>query len=205
MLKPPKPYHLRAMRLSDITHVMAIEQVSFPTPWKASAYEYEITRNRLASYQVITVQIGDRPEELIGYSGYWLMSGEAHISTIAVNPDWRGLGLGELLFLNILMMASSDAAHLATLEVRKGNKVAQSLYEKYQFQIVGERPHYYQGTESAILMTAEPLDDDYRVFLRYRRRELFQKLEDNPPDNRPAQAHSIKNKSTSKTTDSDKK
>lgn len=180
MLKPPKPYHLRAMRLSDITNVMTIEKVSFPTPWKASAYEYEITSNRLATYHVLTVRMGDRPEEVIGYSGYWLMSGEAHISTIAINPEWRGLGLGELLFLNILMMACSDAAHLATLEVRKGNKVAQSLYKKYQFQIVGERKRYYQGKEDAILMTAEPLDDDYRVFLRYRRRELFQKLEENP-------------------------
>jgi ribosomal-protein-alanine N-acetyltransferase len=179
MLKPPKPYHLRAMRLSDITSVMAIEHLSFPTPWKASAYEYEITRNRLASYQVITVRAGDRREEVIGYSGYWLMSGEAHISTIAINPEWRGLGLGELLLLNTLMMACSDAAHLATLEVRKGNEVAQSLYKKYQFQIVGERPRYYQGTEDAILMTAEPLNDDYRVFLRYRRRELFQRLEEN--------------------------
>jgi ribosomal-protein-alanine N-acetyltransferase len=178
MLKPPKPFHLRAMRLSDINRVMAIEEVSFPTPWKASAYEYEITRNRLAAYHVLTVRMADKPEEVIGYSGYWLMSGEAHISTIATNPAWRGLGLGELLFLNILMLACSDAAYLATLEVRKGNKVAQSLYEKYQFQVVGERKRYYQGKEDAILMTAEPLDDDYRVFLRYRRRELFQKLEE---------------------------
>ena len=110
MLKPPKPFRLRAMRLSDIISVMAIEKDSFPTPWKASAYEYEITRNRLATYNVITVRSGDKPEAVIGYSGYWLMSGEAHISTLAISPDWRGLGLGELLFLNILMMACSDAS-----------------------------------------------------------------------------------------------
>jgi ribosomal-protein-alanine N-acetyltransferase len=170
------------MRLSDIISVMAIEEVSFPTPWKASAYEYEITRNRLATYHVLTVRMGDQREKVIGYSGYWLISGEAHISTIAIDPEWRGLGLGELLFLNLLMLACSDAAHLATLEVRKGNKVAQSLYKKYQFQIVGERKRYYQGREDAILMTVEPLDDDYRVFLRYRRRELFQQLEENPTD-----------------------
>lgn len=177
MLKPPKPYRLRTMRLSDIPSVMAIEKTSFPTPWKDNAYEYEITRNRLATYNVITARRGDKPEELIGYSGYWLMSGEAHISTIAVAPDWRGKGLGELLFLNIMMMACLDAAYLATLEVRKSNEVAQRLYKKYRFQIVGERPRYYQGAEDAILMTVEPLDDDYRVFLRRCRRDLFQRLE----------------------------
>lgn len=177
MLKPPKPYRLRAMRLSDIARVMDIEGVSFPTPWKASAYEYEITRNRLASYQVLTVQIGDRPERVIGYAGYWLISSEAHISTIAVDPEWLGRGLGELLFLNTLDRASLSGARLATLEVRKSNTVAQALYQKFRFQIVGDRPRYYQGKEDALLMTVEPLDDNYRLFLRGLKRDLFLKLE----------------------------
>ena len=43
----------------------------FPTPWKASAYEYEVTRNRLAHYQTLSVDQGDRPRQLIGYAGTW--------------------------------------------------------------------------------------------------------------------------------------
>lgn len=164
------------MRLADISAVMEIEHTVFPTPWKASAYEYEITSNRLASYQVVTQQLGDRPSRLIGYAGYWLMSGEAHVSTIAIDLEWRGKGLGELLFLSILDLACADAAHLVTLEVRKSNLTAQGLYRKYRFQVVGERPRYYEKTESAILMTIEPLNDDFRVFLRRRRRDLFQRL-----------------------------
>jgi ribosomal-protein-alanine N-acetyltransferase len=164
------------MRLADISTIMEIEHAVFPTPWKASAYEYEVTSNRLASYQVLTQQQGDRRSKLIGYAGYWLMSGEAHVSTIAVDLEWRGKGLGELLFLNILQMACADAAHLVTLEVRKSNLSAQGLYQKYRFQVVGERPRYYEKSETAILMTIEPLNDDYRVFLRRKRRNLFQRL-----------------------------
>ena len=164
------------MRLADISAAMEIEHTVFPTPWKASAYEYEITSNRLASYQVLTEQRGDRPSRLIGYAGYWLISGEAHVSTIAIEPEWRGKGLGELLFLNILELACAGVAHLVTLEVRKSNLSAQGLYQKYLFQVVGERPRYYEKSETAILMTIEPLDDDYRVFLRRKRRDLFQRL-----------------------------
>jgi ribosomal-protein-alanine N-acetyltransferase len=164
------------MRLSDIESVMVIEEDAFPTPWRASAYEYEITRNRVASYQTLTVQLADRPTRLIGYSGHWLIAGEAHVSTIAVGPAWRRRGLGELLLLNMLLVAYRQAAQLATLEVRKGNLAAQALYGKYRFELVGERPRYYQGKEDALLMTVEPLDTLYRSFLRRRQESLFDRL-----------------------------
>lgn len=184
MIKPPHPYRLRSMRLSDIYRVMEIERQAFPTPWRASAYEYEISRNRLATYLALTVEQDGQPAYLVGYAGYWLLVDEAHISTIAVDPNWRGRGLGELLLLSLLDLACSSVARLATLEVRRHNTVAQSLYTKYRFQLVGERPRYYQNKDDALIMTAEPLDDNYRVFLRGRRRELFERLAD--PDHSPA-------------------
>lgn len=177
MLHPPAPYHLRSMRLSDIDAVMVIEEEAFPTPWRASGYEYEITRNRVATYQVLTAQLADRPARLIGYSGHWLLVEEVHVSTIAVSPAWRGRGLGELLLLNLILLAYRQTASLVTLEVRRSNKVAQSLYEKYNFQYVGERRRYYQGKEDALLMTVAPLDASYRSFLRGRQETLFRRLE----------------------------
>lgn len=165
------------MRPSDIKAVMAIEQVVFPTPWRASAYEYEVTRNRLADYQVLLVGLGDQPQQVIGYAGTWLLADELHISTIAISQAWQGRGLGELLLLNMLNRAYEMPVSMATLEVRRGNQVAQSLYRKYRFEVVGERRRYYEGREDALIMTAAPLDAAYRVFLRERRAELFQRLE----------------------------
>jgi ribosomal-protein-alanine N-acetyltransferase len=177
MLKPPPPYTLREMRPSDIRAVMAIEQVVFPTPWKASAYEYEVTRNRLADYQVLLAAQGDQPRQLIGYAGTWLLVDELHVSTIAVSRDWQGKGLGELLLLNMLTKAYEMPVTMATLEVRRGNQVAQSLYRKYRFEVVGERRRYYESREDALIMTVAPLDAAYRVFLKERRGVLFQRLQ----------------------------
>jgi [ribosomal protein S18]-alanine N-acetyltransferase len=177
LLKPPWPYQIRPLRLSDIEAVQAIEQESFPTPWKASAYQYELTQNQLATYHALTARVADQPAQLIGYSGYWMMAGEAHISTIAVHPDWRGRNLGELLLLNMLFLAAHNEADLVTLEVRPSNTVAQALYEKYRLIQVGERPRYYRDNgEDALLMTVEPLDKAYRAFLREMREELYTRL-----------------------------
>ncbi len=180
MLKPPPPYRLREMRPSDISAVINIEDRSFPKPWKATAYLHEITRNKLASYQVLTAQIEDKPGEIIGYAGHWLLTDEIHISTIAVHPDWRGRKLGELLFLNVLFMAydyKSPKAILVTLEVRRSNLTAQNLYNKYRLEIVGERKRYYQGGEDALLMTVQPLDNHYKAFLKKQWASLYKNLQ----------------------------
>lgn len=180
MLKPPAPYRLREMRPSDVSAVIKIENKSFHKPWTATAYHHEITRNKLASYQVLLAQIGDKPVEIVGYIGHWLLTDEIHISTIAIHPDWRGRHMGELLFLNVLFMAyeyRSPEAVMVTLEVRRTNIAAQGLYSKYRLEVVGERKRYYQGGEDALIMTVQPLDDGYKAFLKRQWSALYKQLD----------------------------
>jgi len=152
-LVPPRPYRLRPMRLGDLGAVMAIEKRSFPTPWPAEGYRRELTANERAHYYVLTRETAGK-WPLIGFAGHWLVADEAHVSIIAVDPAWRGRGLGELLLLNLLLVALEQGATLATLEVRCHNQVALALYDKYRFEVVGRRPGYYKDTgEDAILMT----------------------------------------------------
>ena len=176
-LKLPPGYQIRALRLSDLAAVMAIEKATYTLPWSESSFRYEINQNRLAHYWALTVLAGDQPRQLVGYSGYWLIADEFTVSTIVVLPAWRGRSLGELLFLDLMRRACQAKAILATLEVRRSNTAAQALYAKYGFVIVGERPRYYQDNrEDAILMTAEPLDAAYRQKLRQLEAELLARL-----------------------------
>lgn len=151
MYTPPGPYQLRSMQLTDLPAVRSIEKMSLPTPTKAGTYEHELTKNSLAHYQVLTVN----GRTLIGYSGYWLIADEVHISIIAIHPDWRRRGLGELLLLNMIAITQPKAVTMATLEVRAGNTAAQALYHKYNFRVVNERLRYYRDGESALVMTAD--------------------------------------------------
>ncbi|HZQ08989.1 MAG TPA: ribosomal protein S18-alanine N-acetyltransferase, partial [Anaerolineae bacterium] len=96
--------------------------------------------------------------QIVGYIGYWLMAGEAHISTIAVRPEMRGRAFGELLLAFTIEDAARRGAHVATLEVRISNTPAQQLYLKYGFEKVGLRKAYYSdNNEDAFIMTTPPL------------------------------------------------
>jgi ribosomal-protein-alanine N-acetyltransferase len=178
MLQPPFPLHLRPLHLSDLPAVISIEQQSFPTVTQAKSYRYELSENQLAHYQAVTARRTNQDEQIFGYAGYWLIADEIHISTIAVDPQWRGYGLGELLLQNILHLAYEHAAALVTLEVRENNQVAQDLYQKYAFDIVGRRRRYYRDTgEDALLMTITLQSNrQYRHFLDRKQKQLHTRL-----------------------------
>lgn len=96
---------------------------------------------------------------IVGYAGLWLMVDEAHITTIAVHPDYQGRSVGELLLLGLIDHALKIGAKWLTLEVRVSNEVAQSLYRKYTFKEMGVRKGYYSDNrEDALVMWTERLD-----------------------------------------------
>ncbi|MHB1415319.1 MAG: ribosomal protein S18-alanine N-acetyltransferase [Chloroflexota bacterium] len=95
---------------------------------------------------------------IVGYAGLWLMVDEAHITTIAVRPEYRGQGLGELLMVGLIDTAMELDARWVTLEVRVSNTVAQNLYKKYTFHGEGVRKGYYSDNhEDALIMWSEEI------------------------------------------------
>jgi [ribosomal protein S18]-alanine N-acetyltransferase len=210
------------MQVEHIAAVMAVERLSFPMPWPASAYKKEIQTNRLAHYFVARhvddhgVPLVALPDQLVaagangnsdgilgrlarwmshdtsprqtedsgesqdarsvmGYAGMWILAGsDAHITTIAVHPLYRGRGIGELLLLRCIDRALETHAERMTLEVRVSNSVAKRLYEKYRFSIHGRRSRYYSdnGEDAEIMTTPEIDTPGYRELLAKNRAEL---------------------------------
>jgi ribosomal-protein-alanine N-acetyltransferase len=115
---------------------------------------------------------------IIGYAGLWLMTDEAHITTIAVDPDFQGNGIGELLLVGLIDRARQIGARWLTLEVRVSNEVAQRLYEKYTFKEMGLRRRYYSDNgEDALVMWTDPIDSDtFQETLQRNRDALIQRL-----------------------------
>ena len=172
---PVLVYRVDPMQVSDLRHVMTIERVAFPSPWPASAYRHELTQNDLSTYLVLRLRdfAHDRGVQelrgpwaqrqsppILGYGGFWMMVDESHISTLAVHPDWRGRGLGEMLLVALIESSILRGAGEVTLEVRVSNVVAQNLYRKYGFVQVGRRKGYYHDNhEDALIMTTPRLDE----------------------------------------------
>jgi len=98
---------------------------------------------------------------ILGYSGFWIMLEEAHLTTIAVRETYHRQGIGELLLISVIDSAAQLGARIITLEVRLSNRTAQYLYEKYHFRPAGIRRRYYSdNSEDALVMTTETITSD---------------------------------------------
>ena len=178
------PFRVERMRIEDVPEVVAVDRRCFTTPWPASAYRREVTHPEKNLYVVLR-RIGEgpmtqpdtrggflsnilpflkedaRPNEdpVIGYAGLWIISDEAHITTIGVLPEFRGRKLGEVLLIHLIDHAMAHGAHWVTLEARVSNKVAQALYKKYTFKEAGYRRRYYSDDgEDAVVMWSDRID-----------------------------------------------
>ena len=157
------PLVIGPLTLTDLKSVMALESVSFPTPWSLATYHSELTRNSRSRYLKVwpaplpgsRAPVATLPA-LIAQGGIMLFGAEMHIVTIAVLPDWRGRSIGEWLLLALLALGREEGAHTATLEVRVSNEIALRLYRRAGFEAVGYRRRYYPDKEDArILALAE--------------------------------------------------
>ena len=150
------PLTIRPMAAPDLDAVMALELVSFPTPWSRELYEHELLGNPYSLYRVVVPAEGAAETEalpaIIGQAGCMLLRDEAHVLTIAVQPRWRGRGIGAWLLLRICAEARSAGVQAVTLEVRPSNRPARHLYQTLGFHQVGHRRRYYPDREDALVL-----------------------------------------------------
>lgn len=92
-------------------------------------------------------------DELIGIGCLWAILEEAHITILAIDPDYQGKGLGQALLFQLLVSAWKRKLERATLEVKVSNQPAINLYHKFGFKEAGIRKKYYQDTgEDALIL-----------------------------------------------------
>jgi len=87
-----------------------------------------------------------------GFLCRWLVADELHILNIAVHPEHRQSGIGAGLMEETIDEAKAKQAQVITLEVRRANLSARSLYRKFNFQERRLRKNYYAPGEDAIVM-----------------------------------------------------
>ena len=141
-------YVFRFMRQKDIEQVLEVEHASFTLPWSREAFSNELRNNKFAVYLVL-----EHNGRVIGYCGVWIVIDEAHVTNVALLPEYRGKKLGEAMMRKLISLAREMGAKSMTLEVRVTNHIAQSLYRKMGFQNGGIRKNYYSDNqEDALVM-----------------------------------------------------
>lgn len=148
---------IRRMTQADLQAVLAIDRQSFPIPWSENTYRHEL--NNVRSTRLLVAETHHHGQRrVVGYVGFWFVIDEAHISTLAVAPEFRGGGVGRKLLQAALAAAADMGCRSATLEVRPSNEVAIGLYRSFGFEITGRRLRYYRdNNEDALIMTLDPI------------------------------------------------
>jgi ribosomal-protein-alanine N-acetyltransferase len=142
------------MTADDLPDVVAIERASFTNPWSGSLFlqELHVGFSRI----ILARRAGD---SLAGYLCRWLVADEMHILNVAVDPRYRGQGVGTLLMRRALGEARERHAVAVTLEVRRSNAAGRRLYDAFGFEEVGARPNYYGRGEDALILRLALGDD----------------------------------------------
>ncbi|PCJ54681.1 MAG: ribosomal-protein-alanine N-acetyltransferase [Candidatus Hydrogenedentota bacterium] len=139
-----------ALREEHINLLMDIELEAYPEPWTRGMFRDEIRNTRSYFF------LARRSKQLIGYAGFWLILDEAHITSVTVSQDHRGLGYGREQMYHLNQLAQDAGAKTITLEVRESNLPARKMYESMGFMPVGRRKGYYSRSgEDAIIMEAD--------------------------------------------------
>lgn len=127
-----------------------------------------------------TPPLPETVDYVLGFIGLWMMVDEAHIINLAVRSEARGNGIGELLLISSIDLATRLKAQCLTLEVRTSNKVAQRLYSKYRFNKAGVRKGYYtDNKEDALIMTTDNISsDEFRTNFKWLKSEHLKKIQD---------------------------
>ncbi|MDD3236625.1 MAG: ribosomal protein S18-alanine N-acetyltransferase [Candidatus Gastranaerophilales bacterium] len=144
---------IEKMKKENLDEVMEIETISYPNHhWSKDSFFNELS-NKLAHYYCVKDKNADR---VLAYVGYWQILEEAHITTLAVHPDFRKQQLAQILLKTLIDDCYKQMIKYITLEVRESNIAAISLYEKFGFKSIGQRKNYYQDNgENAIIMFTE--------------------------------------------------
>lgn len=143
----------------DLLEVVEIEEQSRLSRWGWAAYYAElqgVNRSLMLVARIASPAGRGEANRVAGYIVARLSAGELHINNVAVRSEFRGQGIGKALLTRILAQGKKLDAAEAFLELRAGNTIALSLYEKAGFVPVGKRRNYYSDpVEDAVTMTAQ--------------------------------------------------
>ncbi|MEA5581609.1 ribosomal protein S18-alanine N-acetyltransferase [Nodularia harveyana UHCC-0300] len=155
---------LQSLTSDHLSAILELDQACFGGLWTLEGYQRELDSPNSELLGLLSPVHGS---ELRGMGCFWAILEEAHITILAVHPQYHRQGWGQYLLYSLLGKASDRGLERATLEVRASNVAAISLYQKFGFQIAGRRKRYYQdnGEDALLLWLSDLQSPEFAVTL----------------------------------------
>ena len=162
-------YHImllfRNTTIEDLDEIYALECETYGKyHWSKESFKNELTQE---CSRYLVCESSTNKKEILGFTGYWLIGNEGHITTMVIGDQYRNNHLADILLYTMIGSAVQNRINWLTLEVRISNIAAINLYVKYKFKQLGIRKKYYQNNneDALILWTDDILKPTYINFL----------------------------------------
>jgi ribosomal-protein-alanine N-acetyltransferase len=132
----------------DVDKIMAVMQTAFD-PAYGEAWNRRQVDDALrfgTCHYCLIGSTGSQLSENESAAGFFLSRTgfeEEELLLLAVDPQYRGRGLGRSLLDALRVGAATRGARRLLLEMRRGNP-AETLYRNFGFYSIGERREYYR-------------------------------------------------------------
>lgn len=145
---------LEQPQFQQLPKIVELDKLCLGGLWTKEGYQREIDSPN-STLLMISTQLAseNKVQEIsLAIGCLWAILEEAHITILAVHPDYQKQGLGQFLLYSLLQDAFNRKLERATLEVRDANQPARSLYQKFGFKVAGKRKGYYPSGEDALIL-----------------------------------------------------
>ncbi|NJL62783.1 MAG: ribosomal protein S18-alanine N-acetyltransferase [Methylacidiphilales bacterium] len=137
---------LQSLTEAHLGDLLELDIACFGGLWTLDAYQRELDSPNSDLLGLIS------PMGLLGMGCFWSILEEAHITILAVHPQYQHQGMGQALLFSLLKTAYDRGLERATLEVRASNLSAITLYQKFGFKTAGRRRRYYKDNDEDALI-----------------------------------------------------
>lgn len=140
---------IKSLTSADLSAVLELDIACFGGLWTLDGYQRELdspNSDLLGLFSPVSAL------KLLGIGCFWSILDEAHITILAIHPQYQHQGFGQALLFSLLKTACDRSLERATLEVRVSNLAAISLYQKFGFKTAGIRRRYYKDNDEDALI-----------------------------------------------------
>jgi len=148
----PGKLHIEPAEAGDAEAMARIHAASFYRGWPSADFARFLDDKATPAFVAC-----DAKRRIAGFALVRIVMDEAELLTIAVDPKWRGKGVGRALMQALFSDLMMSPAKKLFLEVDAGNDAAIALYKRMGFITLSQRQGYYarpDGSAASALVMA---------------------------------------------------
>jgi ribosomal-protein-alanine N-acetyltransferase len=151
----PNGLHIEPAEAGDAERLAKLHAQGFFRGWPVADFVGFLSEKSTPAYVAC-----DAKRRIAGFAIIRLVADESELLTIAVDPKWRGKGVGKAILDAVFADLMLSPARKMFLEVDEQNQPAIKLYKKLGFATISSRKGYYprpDGTAATALVMSRDL------------------------------------------------